>query len=1167
MAKTKKKKAKSGSLFKVILKIIAAFALVGLICCIPAYIFVFRILPEKDPDNLFNRETILQVLSGETRVYYNDGENLLGAFFDANHRIYVPYGDIPKDIVDALIAAEDAGFWNHNGFSIQGFLRAMAVNIKSGHMRQGGSTLTQQTAKNVLGREERSLKAKWKELINALRLEKHFTKEDILEFYLNQFHVSGTGKGVAIAAQYFFDKELKDLTLAECAFIAGSVKGPFNYDPFIQRTEERREKAIARGAERLRYVLSRMVEENYITQEQMDEALAEPLHFKHGNFRFNVSTTLERIDEKLSGDFYKKFFEEKGIDDWRKAQLEIVTTLDARSQDAAKRALQNNISNLQLQLGGFVLPKAQYANKAVSARKGDYLYGAIDTVLHDSKGGLTALRLSFGQIKGEVSEATLKEFGKQVGKDPAVVLGNQTKKGDILLVSIIDNKKVNGFYPCKIETEPVLQGGLVAIRNGKVIASQGGFHNTDFDRSFKAVRQLGSSWKPLLYALALKYNWNYLSVLENDYNVFQYVNQFYYPRPDHTNKGDLVTIAWSATRSENIASIWLLDHLLDKLSQDEFNNVARENGYARLSDEDTKAYFARLRDKFGLTLKDEVKREIEFTRAQYALAAQYEAEEKFDRAIDVLNLRYGTYNDVALKQAKKDEKIKAFIAHNFKNYSEILRKREVQELDPDLSENLPPLDSIKLFRNFTLGDMKRISVKMEQVNSDVDYLDEEHLRYWPDFRRSLSMAEYARFAHEIGIHQKLQKVFSMPLGVNEITLAEISTAYQSILTGKVYKCKDGDWNEPCFIKEIKKDGQTIFKNSVESKVILDSLVTAQMGAMLRSVFVNGTARSQYSSIVVTSPDGQTSVKYPALGKTGTTNDYKNVAFMGAIPTYVAEKEGLALDSVVAIGSYVGFDNNKPLKSGRTRIAGASGGLPQWAAFAKEEIEILGTPNMIDFFDISMLAAGEVPLHLAKERGQISVDPISGFYIADASQGRALPYIEVPGYIPPQIQEKAAEEIAATGIITSMPMPGFAGAAPDAGNAQAQEGTQAGTADAPATVTADAADKAATPQATQQPTAGQSTDVAPAGQAGDANTTPQTATQAAPAETVPQATAAQSPAGQANPASQATSPQVAAPASQPAAKAPATGAAMPKDDDWDLPAGLDGNAFVPIEAEQ
>jgi hypothetical protein len=637
-------------------------------------------------------------------------------------------------------------------------------------------------------------------------------------------------------------------------------------------------------------------------------------------------------------------------------------------------------------------------------------------------------------------------------------------------------------------------------------------------------------------------------MLENDYNVFQYVNQFYYPRPDHKNKGDLVTIAWSATRSENIASIWLLDHLLDKLNQDEFNSVAQENGYARLSDEDTKAYFARLRDKFGLTLKEDVKREIEFTRAQYALAAEYEAEEKFDRAIDVLDLRYGTYNDVAIKQAKKDDKIKAFIAHNFKDYSEILRKREVQELDPDVSDALPPLDSIKLFRNFTLGDLKRITVKMQPVNSEADYLDAEHLRYWPDFRRSLSMAEYARFAKEIGINQKLQKVFSMPLGVNEITLAEISTAYQSILTGKVYKCKDGDWNDPCFIKEIKKDGQTIFRNSVESKVILDSLVTSQMGAMLRSVFTNGTARSQVAALTVTSPDKGTSLRYPALGKTGTTNDYRNVAFMGALPVYVVGKEAVALDTVVAIGSYVGFDNNKPLKSGKTRIAGASGGLPQWAAFAKEEIEILGTPNMIDFFDISMLAAGEVPLHLANERGQISVDPVTGFYIADASQGRPLPYIEVPGYVPPQIQEKAAETIATTGIMTSMPMPDIMHGTMDnsgASAAPAEAGPDAGAVqNASAEAAQPAAEQASTPQA------------APA--------------TAAPVEASNAAPAAANNTGLNSAAPAATPAPVEAPAAANNAvvnSAPAEPkAAMPKDDDWDLPAGMDGGAFVPIEAE-
>ena len=890
-------------LFKKPLKILAAFALVGLICCIPAYIVVFKILPEQDPDNQFNRNTILQVLSGETRVFFNDGNQLLGAFFDANHRVYVPYGDIPVNIVNALIAAEDAGYWNHNGFSFHGFSRAMISNIKAGHMRQGGSTLTQQAVKNIFGREERSVKEKFKELMNALRMEKHFSKEEILEFYLNQFHVSGTGKGVAIAAQYFFNKELKDLSLAECAFIAGSVKGPFNYDPFIQRTTERREKAIARGAERLQYVLQRMVEEGYIEKEDMEKALAKPLEFNHGNFRFTMSTTLERLEEKLDNDYFHDLFQKAGIEDWRKAQLEIVTTLDARSQDAAKRALQTNISNLQIQLGGFVLPKAEFANRAQSARIGDYLYGAVDSVFFDEAGKLKSLTLGFGQLKGVVSEKSVKDFAKQVGGDVNKILAAQLKPGAILLVSILGDVDSSGYAPCKIETEPVLQGGLVAIQNGKVIASQGGFHNTGFDRSFKALRQLGSSWKPLLYALALKYHWNYLDELENEYNVFQYVNQFYFPRPDHKNKGEVVSIAWATTRSENIASIWLLEHLLDKLSNEEFEQVAVQNDLARHPDEDTKAFFERLRDKFGLTMKEEIKREIEFTKARDALVERYRNEGKNAEARALQALRYGSYTDVGIKQSKRDAATVSYLKHNFKNYSEQLRSYENEILSAGIFETFKSLEDIVLFPNFTLADFKRLSTMVEPTDPETDYLDAEHLRYWPDYRRALSMSEYARFANEIGIHQKLQKVFSMPLGVNEITLGEISTAYQTILTGKIFKCKDGDWTDPCFIKEIKnRDGQTIFKNEMEEKRVLDDTVTTQMGAMLRSVFTNGTARSQLSALSVKSPDKSTKLRYPALGKTGTTNDYKNVAFMGALPTYVKEKNGIALDSVVAIGS-------------------------------------------------------------------------------------------------------------------------------------------------------------------------------------------------------------------------------------------------------------------------
>lgn len=1120
---------------KKLLKITAAFALVGLICCIPVYILVFKVLPEKDPDNQFNREFILQALSGETRVYYNDGSTLLGAFFDMNHRIYVPYGDIPANIVNALIAAEDAGFWNHNGFSVYGFTRAMISNIKAGRMVQGGSTLTQQTVKNIFGREERSIKEKAKELINALRMEHHFQKTEILEFYLNQFHVSGTGKGVAIAAQYFFNKELKDLTLAECAFIAGSVKGPFNYDPFIQRTTERREKAIKRGEERLRYVLRRMVEEKYISEEDMVDALETPLAFNHGNFRFSVSTILERIEEKLDGDFFKEEFKKHDIEQWRKAQLTIITTLDEKSQDAAKRALQTNISGLQMQLGGFVLPKASYANKAQSARRGDYLYGAVDSIFVDGQGKLKSLTLNFGQLKGIVTEKSVKDFAIQISGNPKKpgdvdkVLAPQLKKGAILLISILSEEKINGMVPCKIETEPVLQGGLFALKNGQVVATQGGFHNTDFDRSFKALRQLGSSWKPLLYALALKYNYNYLDPLENDFNVFQFTNQFYFPRPDHKNKGDIVSMAWATTRSENIASIWLLEHLFDKLSPEEFDAVAKENGFARFDNEDRKAYFERLRDKFGLILKEETKKEIEFTKAKFALMERYRGEGKDEKVRALSNLRYGTFNDIAMKQSKKDAATIKFIQHNYKNYLEKLRAREALELDPDASQGLAPLESVELFQGFTLADMKRLTNMMEPVDGEADYLDAEHIRYWPDYRRSISMADFARFAKEIGIHQKLQKVFSMPLGVNEITLAEISTAYQTLLTGKIYKSLDGDWTEPSFIKEIKnRDGKVIFKNKMETKTVLDENIRTQMAVMLHSVFTNGTARSQVNAITTTSPDSTVSLRYPALGKTGTTNDYRNVAFMGAIPAFNSEKNGATLDTVIAIGSYVGFDNNKPLKSGRTRIAGASGGLPQWASFAKEEIAIMGVPKKVDFLDISILASGEVPLALDNERGELVVDPMTGMTLAGASaeSGRPLPWLDIPGYTPPQVQEMAAESAAESGFMVSLPMPVETPAAESAPADTLENVPSDSSANTNANAIIDT-------------NASADTNVTESASAVAPTQAPATAQSAAP------------------PTAPSTVPQ---PAPAPAA------AAMPKDDDWDLPEGMGDNAFVPIEAE-
>lgn len=987
--------------FKKLFFLLLAFFLIGLLCLIPAYIVVFKILPLKDPDFLFNRNTIIKTLSGETRVFYNDAQTHLGAFFDINHRVYVPYGEIPEDIVNALVAAEDARFWKHNGFDFRGFSRAMLHNIRLRKLRQGGSTLTQQTVKNIFGREETSVKEKWKELINALRMEKHFNKEDILEFYLNQFHVSGTGKGVAIAAQYFFDKNARDLSLAECAFIAGSVKGPFNYDPFIQKTLEAKEAAIQRGEARLKYVLDRMVSEKYISAKSRDSALATPLQFKHGDFRFSLSTTLAMIEEQLNSEFYHDIFEKYQIEDWKKAQLQIITTLDADYQDAASRAMQNNISNLQVRLGGFTLPKAEFPNRATKARKGDYLYGSIDSVAYDTLGKINEITLSFGQLKGFVDSKALAQFGKSVQGDPNKILAAHLARGAILLVSVIDTAKVNGRVPCKIETEPELQGALLAIQNGKLLANQAGFHNTGYNRSFNALRQFASSWKPLLFGLAIQHHWNYLDEIENTFNLFQYQDQFYFPRPDHKDKGDVVSILWAATRSENIASVWLLEHLLDKLSDEEYQSVAMQNNYLQLEEESDRAYYERLRDDLGLTLTAQAKNEIEFSKAKARLVKHYEYEGFLQKARNLKQLFYGRFVEKALKQKTTTADQRKLLNHNFLRYKEILRTRSAKELDPDLYLTLPPLESIQLFEHFNLADFKRLTTLIEPTDPEDNYYDIQSLRHWPDFNRSLAMAEFARFLKQIGVQQKLQKVPSMSLGVNDISLAELTVAYQTLLTGKTFKALDGDWNDVSLIQEIRdKNGRILFKNEMETQKILNDTTTAQMGVLLRSVFENGTARSQVQNIKVYSKDKQVSLLYPVLGKTGTTNSYRNVAFVGAIPTYNSNTNGITLDSVISVGSYVGFDNNKPLQSGRTRIAGASGALPQWAEFSQEVIQLRKESDKIDFLDMKLLSQKKLPIQFVAEKGSIPVSAVTG--LIDTSSGVRLidiPWIDISGYSP------------------------------------------------------------------------------------------------------------------------------------------------------------------------
>ena len=829
--------------FRRVFRILLLIA-VALVCAASLlFAYLFLIVPNQDPDHKFTRENILRNLNGESRAFYSDGVSVIGSFFDTNHRLYAPYDSIPQTLIDAIVSAEDARFWEHSGFDFNGFARAMLHNIKNISFRQGGSTLSQQTVKNVFGREEKSIKAKWTELTDALRLEKHFTKHDILEFYLNQFQVYGSGRGAAIASIYFFNKPLSQLNLEECAFIAGTVKGPYNYDPRVQKTPERAKRALEKGQARTKYVLRRMLENGYINQDVHDSAKAPELTY--GEFRFDASSLLDKVDRELNDDFYKYLFESFGIEDWRRAQIKIVTTLDADLQSKAEAAVKENLNNLQSKIGA--------------------------------------------------------------------------------------------------DTANPLQGALVVLQNGIVAAAQSGQNNVGYDRVFIAERQLGSAWKPFLYALALKLGWNPLDELENEYNLFTYGGTVYFPRPDHLDKGSQVSMAWAAVRSENIASIWLLEHLLDKLSTEDIRALAEKN-------------------IVDTSITANAKNEIALEKAKIALTTDWLLEGRFEAVRALQALKYDYNSKEVEKQRKFPERVK-LLQHSYEYYASVA---------------VPFEEESELFPNFTFSDFRQVQNLTEQNKAKPLFMDDVFL--WPELRKKIAMSEFASFVKSIGINRPLQEVMSMPLGVNEATIAEMAVAYQSILSGKQYKCRDKKSNEPCIIKEIwDRDNSLIFRNEVDSSEVLPGSVVLPMQAMLRAVFKYGTAASSYSKLFITYSGSK--YPFPAMGKTGTTNENRTAAFCGVLP----------LDASLSICSYVGFDDNNTLKGKSRSLAGASGALPQWTSFAGAVLaanksgKIFG--ETIDY--ISTIAQQEVPLPNMPDN--IEVDRKGGLHLkADLeSPGAAL----------------------------------------------------------------------------------------------------------------------------------------------------------------------------------
>ncbi len=261
---------------------------------------------------------------------YDDNNELIDEFFLEDRKV-VKIAEVPKAVQYAFVAAEDSRFYQHQGFDIQSILRALFKNFEAGHIVQGGSTITQQVAKLMYLSPEKKYLRKVKEAILSYKIDKYLSKDEILNLYLNQIYLGHGAYGVESASFCYFGKSAKDLTLPEAAVLAGLPKAPNAYSPFLHF-----EKAKQRQA----YVLSRMVEDNYITQAEMDKAVNAPLKLRDIKPKDKVAAYfVENV---------RRYVQEKyGADVLYKEGLSIYTTLNSATQKAAQDAVEKGLTELE----------------------------------------------------------------------------------------------------------------------------------------------------------------------------------------------------------------------------------------------------------------------------------------------------------------------------------------------------------------------------------------------------------------------------------------------------------------------------------------------------------------------------------------------------------------------------------------------------------------------------------------------------------------------------------------------------------------------------------------------------------------------------------------------------------------------------------------------------
>jgi penicillin-binding protein 1A len=506
-----------------------------------------------------------------TRIYSSNGESL--AYFCLEKRILVPYSSLPLHLIQAIISVEDANFYKHHGLEFEGIIRATLRNLKHRGFVEGGSTITQQLTRSLMLHSEKTIIRKFKEALLALELEKVYSKEKIIEMYLNQIYLGKGSYGVESAARTFFGKHVENLDLSESALLAGMPKAPNHYDPY---------RNPKRALERRNYVLKRMLVEGFIDLNIYEKTIKIPLN-------------LNRVEPKTVQapylvEYVRRYLEERyGAPTLYRGGLKVYTTLDLEAQKNAEETLRWGIENLDKRQGFRPLTEEESLQEKTTKD----LKGILESFNETGE-------LPTDRFLGEIIEVSSAQAFIRLEDTYYIGILNMedalwTKvesldailhSGDKIYIRILEKIKGPeegppiGHYRVTLGQKPEVQGAFVAIdpKTGYIKAMVGGydFSTSKYNRSVQARRQPGSAFKPFIYQTALKQGYTLADIFIDSPIIYQdeSQNKDWKPANYYQKFFGPTTLREALEKSRNVITI----KVLKKMGIEETIETARQMG-------------------------------------------------------------------------------------------------------------------------------------------------------------------------------------------------------------------------------------------------------------------------------------------------------------------------------------------------------------------------------------------------------------------------------------------------------------------------------------------------------------------------------------------------------------------------------------------------------------